>query len=90
MINIFVAITVAPENRPEIMKLLEELTQASQKEKGNHRYQYYLHPTDRTQLIISEKWENAEVLDAHEASVHFKTLLPKIGDLAKSIDIQKF
>lgn len=90
MIHIFVAITVSSDKRTEILKLLKALTQASQKENGCLRYQYYLHPTDQTQLIISEQWENAEVLDAHEMSEHFKTLLPQIGNLATSVDIQRF
>lgn len=89
-INIFVTISVPEANRPEILKLLEKLTVASQAENGNQHYQYYLHPTDPTQLVIVEQWANAEVLDAHENTEHFKTLLPKIGDMAASVDIRKF
>lgn len=90
MINIFVTINVTADKRAKVLELLAELTAASQKEIGNLRYQYYLHPTDPTQIIICERWENAAVLAAHEATEHFTTLLPQIGDLASSVDIDKF
>ena len=90
MINIFVTINVTADKRAKVLELLAELTAASQKENGNPRYQYYLHPTDPAQIIICERWENAAVLAAHEATKHFTTLLPQIGDLASSVDIDKF
>ena len=90
MINIFVTINVTADKRAKVLELLAELTAASQKENGNLRYQYYLHPTDPAQLVICERWENAAVLAAHEATKHFTTLLPQIGDLASSVDIDKF
>lgn len=90
MINIFVTINVTADKRAKVLELLAELTAASQKENGNLRYQYYLHPTDPAQIVICERWENAAVLAAHEATKHFSTLLPQIGDLASSVDIDKF
>ena len=90
MINIFVTINVTADKRAKMLELLAELTAASQKENGNLRYQYYLHPTDPAQIVICERWENAAVLAAHEATKHFITLLPQIGDLASSVDIDKF
>ena len=90
MINIFVTINVTADKRAKVLELLAELTAASQKETGNLRYQYYLHPTDPAQIVICERWENAAVLAAHEATKHFTTLLPQIGDLASSVDIDKF
>ncbi|EHB92927.1 putative quinol monooxygenase [Alistipes indistinctus] len=90
MINIFVTINVTADKRAKMLELLAELTAASQKENGNLRYQYYLHPTDPAQIVICERWENAAVLAAHEATKHFTTLLPQIGDLASSVDIDKF
>ena len=90
MINIFVTINVTADKRAKVLELLAELTAASQKENGNLRYQYYLHPTDPAQIVICERWENAAVLAAHEATKHFTTLMPQIGDLASSVDIDKF
>ena len=90
MINIFVTINVTADKRAKVLELLAELTAASQKENGNLRYQYYLHPTDPAQIVICERWENAAVLAAHEATTHFTTLLPQNGDLASSVDIDKF
>ena len=90
MINIFVTINVTADKRAKMLELLAELTAASHKENGNLRYQYYLHPTDPAQIVICERWENAAVLAAHEATKHFTTLLPQIGDLASSVDIDKF
>ena len=90
MINIFVTINVTADKRAKVLELLAELTAASQTENGNLRYQYYLHPTDPAQIVICERWENAAVLAAHEATKHFTTLLPQIGDLASSVDIDKF
>ena len=90
MINIFVTINVTADKRAKLLQLLAEVTAASEKDKNNLPYQYYLHPTDPAQIIICERWENAAVLAAHEATKHFTTLLPQIGDLASSVDIDKF
>ena len=68
MINILVTITVSEQNRPQTLRLLEQLTEASQQENGNISYQHYLHPTDPEQLLIVELWQNGEVLAAHEAT----------------------
>ena len=64
MINILVTITVSEQNRPQTLRLLEQLTEASQQENGNISYQHYLHPTDPEQLLIVELWQNGEVLAA--------------------------
>ena len=90
MINILVTITVSEQNRPQTLRLLEQLTEASQQENGNISYQHYLHPTDPEQLLIVELWQNGEVLAAHEATRHFTTLLPQIEKLSDGIDIRKF
>lgn len=90
MIRIFVTIGVTPQNRPQVLSLLEQITAASQAEQGCHHYQYYLHPKDPTQVVIFEHWESAAALDAHEQSEHFKTLLPQIGALATEVNINKF
>ncbi len=56
MINIFVTINVTADKRAKVLELLAELTAASQKENGNLRYQYYLHPTDPAQIVLCERW----------------------------------
>ena len=90
MINILVTITVSEQNRPQTLRLLEQLTEASQQENGNISYQHYLHPTDPEQLLIVELWQNGEVLPAHDATRHFTTLLPQIEKLSDGIDIRQF
>ena len=84
MINILVTITVSEQNRPQTLRLLEQLTEASQQENGNISYQHYLHPTDPEQLLIVELWQNGE------ATCHFTTLLPQVEKLSDGIDIRKF
>ena len=76
MINILVTITVSEQNRPQTLRLLEQLTEASQQENGNISYQHYLHPTDPEQLLIVELWQNGEVLAA-SATVESVLLYPK-------------
>jgi len=90
MINILVSVTVPRSNREAVLSLLEKLTAASKQEKGNVVYQYYLHPTDPEQLVITEVWENAEVLAAHEATEHFTGLLPQIAERSAHLEIRKF
>ncbi|MDD3107868.1 MAG: putative quinol monooxygenase [Alistipes sp.] len=90
MIQILVKITVTQAHRDAVLALLEPLTVASQQETGNISYQYYLHPTDATQLLIAEQWENPEVLAVHEKTEHFTTLLPQIVKLSVGLDLQKF
>lgn len=90
MINILVSITIPRSNREAALPLLEKLTAASKQEKGNIVYQYYLHPTDPEQLVITEVWQDAEVLAAHEATEHFTGLLPQIVELSAHLEIRKF
>ena len=90
MINIIVTITVKENHRAAMLPLLEKLTEASQQENGNIRYQHYLHPTDPEQLLILEVWQDADVLAAHEKTPHFTTLLPQIEKLALGLDIHKY
>lgn len=90
MVNVYVTISVDPANRAELLSYLEPLTAASKLEEGCNWYQYWFHPTDQTQIAIVEQWATAEALTAHEATEHFTTLLPKVGELAKEVVINKF
>ena len=89
MIRIVVFIEVPLEKRDDMTRLLDEICAKSQKEQGNYYYQYYLHPSEQDKLIIIEKWENAQSLEAHEASEHFKRIIPQMLELATVLDIQK-
>ena len=90
MLNLLVTFTYSAENRAEVHRLLAELSSESRKEKGNYCYQYYLHPTDPLQVLLTKKWENQDVLDAHEKTPHFEAIFPQLQALTNDIKIEKF
>ena len=68
----------------ELNALCEELVEKSLKDNGNVAYDYFVSGTRNGVMMISETWQNEEVLKAHMATDHFTTLVPKIEALTKS------
>ena len=64
----------------EAEHILGELIEKTNQENGCIEYRSYLSNNSPDEIIIIEKWESKEHLDAHMKSKHFVELLPKIGE----------
>lgn len=72
----------------EVVKLYDELVQATRKEDGCIKYELYQDTNDSRVLAVIEEWESKEALDAHMKAEHFTRLVPMIGGLCdKKTDI---
>lgn len=59
-------------------------------ENGNIKYDYYFPEDCETELLLVEKWENAEVLKAHLEGETTKILGEIKNRLVKDTDVLKF
>ena len=65
----------------EAESFLKELIEKTNLEDGCIEYKSYLSKNSPDEIVIIEKWESQEHLDAHMKTKHFTELLPKIGEL---------
>ena len=73
MIVLNVTYKCSPEKREAFLKKLNEegLAAACRAEAGNIKYDYYLPENGSDELLLVEKWKDAEALKAHAAEPHF-------------------
>jgi quinol monooxygenase YgiN len=62
----------APEDREQVAEALRRLTEASRKEPGCVSYIPHELADDPNTILIYEQYRDAEALDAHRASAHFR------------------
>ena len=89
MIRINVFIQVSDANRAAVLTAAKELTACSVKEEGCIAYDIFESATRPDVLMICETWADEKVLDAHEKSAHFATLVGKMQELA-ALKLEKF
>lgn len=81
MIILNVTYRCKPELREAFLEriLAEGIDVASRAEAGNLRYDYFIPFEDSDELLLVEKWRDAEALAAHAETPHYarlKTLKP--------------
>ena len=86
-LNVFIRTTAA--NRDEAVAAAKELTAASLKDAGCIAYDLFESATRPDVLMICETWSDAKALAAHEATAHFTTLVPRLGQLGE-LKLEKF
>lgn len=88
MIMVTATITAKPGQRGAIIEKSQDLIESTRLEPGCISYHLYASTEDEDVLMMFEKWENKEVLDAHMQTEHFKAFGHVIEDLvAKELDI---
>ncbi len=66
------ATIVAKEGlRPELMKLVNECTIGTRKEKDCISYEYFLSVENDNTIVLLEQWKDKEALDEHMKTEHF-------------------
>ncbi len=76
----------------DFLKALEDtgLAPYCRHEKGNICYDYFYPADGSSRLLLLEKWENAESLDAHAKTENFKKIGQAKEKYVENTDIMKF
>ena len=85
MIVLNVTYRCKPDLRDEFLEKIytEGIDIASRSEEGNIKYDYYTPVDGSDDLLLLEKWRDAEALDAHGRQPHFA----RLGELKKEFVI---
>lgn len=83
MIRIVATFQVRPDAVASFVGTARQLVTASQAEEGNISYELLQARQDPAVLTILEAWADDEAIAAHNASVHFTTLVPVLADLCQ-------
>lgn len=92
MIVLNVTYKCKPDMREEFLEAIisEGLDEASRAEEGNFKYDYYI-PTDGSDdLLLVEKWQDADVLAVHSKQPHFARLGELKTEYVNETIIEKF
>ncbi len=76
MIVLNVTYKCKPEMVPEFLEAIitEGIDEASRSEAGNIKYDYYIPADGSDELLLVEKWQDAEALAEHGKQPHFARL----------------
>lgn len=80
MIKIVAKNPVAAENKAKFIETAKELVEKSRKESGCISYNLF-ESVDGKYLTFIEEWKNEKAIEEHNNSDHFKSIVPKLGEL---------
>ncbi|MEI0567655.1 aminoacyl-tRNA hydrolase [Brachyspira pulli] len=80
MIKIIAKNPVAAENKAKFIETAKELVEKSRKESGCISYNLF-ESVDGKYLTFIEEWKNEKAIEEHNNSDHFKSIVPKLGEL---------
>ena len=81
MITITAQFNILKEDKENYLLLIEELIEKSRLEKGCVQYALFKDKNNQNIFTLIEKWENQNVIDIHNNSDHFITLVPKLAQV---------
>ena len=92
MIALNVTYQCRPGKRDEFLEkvLAEGIDTASQAEPGNFRYAFYLPADGSDEVLLVEKWRDAEALAEHGKQPHFARLGELKSEYVSDTVIEKF
>jgi quinol monooxygenase YgiN len=91
MIVVTAKMNVNPDFKYDFMVATEPLIKHTRSEKGCLSYNLYADIDDPNQMVMLEFWKDAESLDAHMDSLHFKAFGKAIPEyLADEIELSKY
>ncbi len=70
-----------PENREELVELLQKMQDDSRREEGCIRYGFFAAVEDSHSFIAVEEWADREALDRHFAEPHLHEFTAKLLEL---------
>jgi quinol monooxygenase YgiN len=71
-LTIVATITMNPEYKAEIIKVVKTVVDATRKEPGNIFYDVFEDVKDPLKLTFIETWKSQSAIDSHNNSAHFK------------------
>ncbi len=80
MIKIIAKNPVSSENKAKFIETAKELIEKSRKESGCISYNLF-ESVDGKYLTFIEEWKNEKAIEEHNNSDHFKSIVPKLGEL---------
>lgn len=88
---IIVAKSIVKEGKAEQYKTLaKELVEKSRKEEGCLAYNLYQDLNNKNVLTMIEEWKDKEAVEVHNRSIHFTTIVPKLGELREDSEINLY
>ena len=92
MIVLNVTYTCKPDMREEFLEMIitEGIDAASRAEEGNIKYDYYLPVDNSDEMLLVEKWRDAEALAEHARQPHFKRLGELKAEFVQDTVIERF
>ncbi len=86
MIKIVAKMKVKEECVEKFLSTAKELVEKSKAEAGNISYSLNRSVSDSCTFAFIEMWKDQEAIDIHNATEHFTTILPKLGEMCESGD----
>ena len=92
MIVLNVTYKCKPEMVPEFLEAIitEGIDEASRSEAGNIKYDYYIPADGNDELLLVEKWQDAEALAEHGKQPHFARLGALKPELVLDTGIERY
>ena len=90
MIKIVSKMAVKPGNVEEFKKRIAPLVAASRAEAGNIQYDYYVPADGSDDMLLVEKWQDADVLALHVAQPHMVRLRELKAEFTTDTIIEKY
>ncbi len=81
-LRVVARIVAKPDKVEEVRELLSGLIEPTREEEGCIVYELLQNRSDPTDFTFVEEWTNDPALDAHLASAHIQSALPKVQELA--------
>ncbi len=79
------------EGKSEVaIAMYDELVKETRKEQGCIAYNLFQDKDNKDVLTMIEEWESVEALEAHKKSEHFTRIVPMIGELRKSAELNVY
>ena len=83
MIKVIAKHFIREDKINEFLESANKLVEASLKEEGCINYELYQDINDSDVVTIIEEWKDKTELDKHMDSEHFKSIVPKLGELSR-------
>jgi quinol monooxygenase YgiN len=74
----------------EAIKIYEELVEKTRLEDGCISYNLFRDKNDCSILTMIEEWKSQDALDKHMKTEHFTRLVPQLGKLRKSSELNTY
>ena len=87
MIHVVAKSIVKKELQEEYKKIAYELVDMTRKEKGCISYALYQDKDNPLILTFLEVWDTMESLEAHFKAPHFTALVPRLGEIRESSEV---